>query len=61
MIETVNLAIGAIFREGCEDFGLGVCDLPTRPFGEKIGRTFLTDVFRAAHYLPAAIFPFWKV
>jgi len=61
MTEAVDLAVGAIFSEGCQDFGLGVCNVPTWPFGIKISRTLLTDTFRAVHYLPAGFFVFTDI
>jgi len=61
MIEAVDLAVRAIFTEGRQGFTLGICDLPARPFGIKIGRTFLTNIFRAVHYFPAGFFAFAKI
>ncbi len=61
MTEAVDLAVCAIFSEGCQDFALGVCNLPAWPFGIKIGSAFLVDIFRAIHCLPAGIFAFRKI
>jgi len=61
MTEAVDLAVDAIFTERCQDFRLGICNVPTWPFGIKISRTFLTDVFGAVHCLPAEFFAFTEI
>ncbi len=61
MIETIDLAVCAIFTKGREDFGPGVSDLPAWPFGIKISRTVLADIFRTNHYLPAGILAFPEI
>ncbi len=61
MIEAVDFAICAIFTKRREDFGLRIGNLPTWPLGMRISRTFLTDVFRATHYLLADIFVFPEI
>jgi hypothetical protein len=61
MIETIDLAEYAIFSQGRQDFALGVCNFPAWPFRIKISRTFLVDIVRAIHYLPAGIFASWQI
>ncbi len=61
MPEVVDLTVFALFAEGCQNFGLGVHDLPARPFGIKISRTSLVDVIRATHDLPARLFAFPRI
>jgi hypothetical protein len=58
MTEEVDLTVFAIFAQGCEGFGLGVCNLPAWSFGIKISRTSLMDIIRATHDLPARFFAF---
>ncbi len=60
MVEAVDLAVCAILTKRRENFGLRVSNFPARPLGIKISRTFLADIFRATHYLPAGLFTFWK-
>ncbi len=61
MIEAVDFAVCAIFTKRREDFGLRVCDFPAWPLGIRISRTFLTDIFRATHHLPARFFAFPEI
>ena len=56
MAEVVDLAVCAIFRQGSQDFALGVGNFPAWSFGIKISSALLVDIFRAIHNLPAMIF-----
>jgi hypothetical protein len=61
MPEVVDLAVCAIPTKGCQDFRLGECNLPARPFRVKISRTVLADIFRAVHYLPTGFFALTEI
>jgi hypothetical protein len=61
MMQAVDLAVCTIFSKGCQDFGLGVCNLPAWPLRVQISRTFRVNVLRAVQYLPAGFFVFKEI
>ena len=54
----MDLAVFAFTSDACQDFTLGVRDLPARHFLVEISRTLSINVLRTAQDNPARFLPF---
>jgi hypothetical protein len=49
VIKAVDFTVFTILMDADQDLTLGASHLPAWPFGIKISRTFLVNIFRAIH------------